>query len=249
MAGEYIGPLSTIIGEGVGLAVGNPVLGAKLGSAAGGLGTMIAGKRAKTKAEGMRPNEVDPNELARLEEAKRRLKSMETGTDSATQSALSESKRLTEATKSDISKVTGGNVGGTIDAMLKAQRMGGRTSNQAIGMGARRADAFSRVVDSMAARIEKRKRDIQQNKSDQLFAEAAEAIQTGSQNFMSSGFSSLPVDEKGNDSNSPNSGNEAPSGATPGISGSGSSSGSVAGSGAGTGSAGGAGAAGAGGGA
>lgn len=196
MAGEFIGPLSTLIGAGAGAAIGGPagaMAGAKIGSAVGGLGTMFSGAQAKRKAEAARPSEVDPNQVTRLEEAKRKLKAMESGTDATTQASLRESKQLTEATKSDLSKVTGGNIAATTDALLKAQRIGGSNINKTLGASATRASGFENLVDRMATRIEQRKREIQQDKSSQFAAESAEAFQSGAQNALTGAISSIPV--------------------------------------------------------
>ena len=200
MASESIGPISTLLGGGIGMAAGGPagaMAGAKIGSAVGGLGTMFSGIAKKKQAERARPDLVDPATAARLEEAKRKLKSMESGTDTATVSALRENQRLAEATKSDIAKNTGGNVGGTVDAMLKAQRISGRNVGGVVADSARRASGFRSVVDTLANRIADRKREIQQDKSSQLFAEAAESIQTGSQNAVTSGASLIPTGSGG----------------------------------------------------
>lgn len=199
MAGEWIGPLSTLVGGGVGMALGGPsgsAMGAKIGSSVGGLGTMFSGMAGRKKAERMRPSEVDPSQMSRLEEAKRKLRSMETGTDATTQQALSESRRMTEATKSDLSKVTGGNIAGTVDALLKAQRLGGRAGNQAFAQAGQRASGFQSLVDRMATRVEERKRQIQQDKSDQQRAYAEEAVQSGMQNAIT-GLTSLAGEDIG----------------------------------------------------
>ena len=203
---EWIGPVSTLAGAGIGAAVGGPAgaaVGAKLGSAAGGLGTMFSGMAKKKRAEKARPDLVDPDTQARLEQAKRKLKSMEAGTDTATMNALRENQRLTEATKSDIAKNTGGNVAGTVDAMLKAQRTSGRNINSAVADSARRSSGFRSVVDRLADRVADRKREIQQDISSQLYAEAAESIQTGQQNFLTGALSSIdsiPTKEGGDGS-------------------------------------------------
>ena len=199
MAGEFMGPLGTLIGAGAGFAVGGPAgaaMGAKLGSAAGGLGSMFSGAMAKKKANALRPSEVDPSQLTRLEEAKRKLKAMESGTDVTTQAAVREASQLTESTKSDLSKVTGGNIAGTVDALLKSQRLGGSNINKIYAGTGQRASGFASLVDRMAERIETRKREIQQNKADQKFAESAEALQSGGQNFLTGLVSALPVDGK-----------------------------------------------------
>ena len=82
--------------------------------------------------------------LSSLEQAK--LKSMEAGTDTATMNALRENQRLTEATKSDIAKNTGGIVAGTVDAMLKAQRTSGRNINSAVADSARRSSGLGLLL-------------------------------------------------------------------------------------------------------
>ena len=200
MAGEFIGPLSTILGTGIGAATGIPgaaSLGGKLGSAVGGLGSMASGVMKKRKAEDLMPSEQDASQVSALEDAKRKLKQMESGTDATTQAAIQESEQLTAGTQGDILKATGGNIGGTVDALLKAQRIGGRNNNKALANAGQRASGFQSMVERMANRIEQRKIDIQKTKSSQAYAEAAEAIQTGSQNATAGALSAVGAEIPG----------------------------------------------------
>lgn len=222
MAGEFIGPLSTILGAGIGGAVGGPAgasVGGKIGSAVGGLGSLASGVLKKKKAESLMPPEQDAAQVSALEDAKRKLKQLESGTDANTQAAIQESEQLTAGTQGDILKATGGNIGGTVDALLKAQRIGGRNNNKALAGASKRASGFQGVVERMANRIEQRKLDIQSTKSRQAYAESAEAIQTGSQNAVAGALSAIPTGgmSKGIITNRRGDGINVPESATQGI--------------------------------
>ena len=88
------------------------------------------------------PELEDPTQTARLLEIDRISKNIRSGTDAATQTALQQTAATTAATQNRLSRVTGGNVGATTDALLKAQRAGGTASNQAVAQGQSRLPFF-----------------------------------------------------------------------------------------------------------
>lgn len=149
-----------------------------------GAGQLALGEIKRRKAEQLRPQEEDPNQVQRLEDAKRKLRQLETGTDATTQANIQEAEQLTAGTQSNLAKITGGNIGGTVDAMLKAQRVGGRNINRAIGEAGQRALGFQGLVERMAQQISQRRLDLQQFRSVQKRAEAAQLRKEGMGNVM-----------------------------------------------------------------
>lgn len=144
------------------------------------LGMGLAKKR---QADRMAPDIIDPNRVRDLEEARRKQASLEAGTDTATQQALKQADQSTRATQRDLGKVTGGNVGGTVSAMLQAQRMGGGVTNQAYADAANRGAQMSALSNQIAKEISQRKLDIQQFRSVQRRAEGAQQSKQGFQNL------------------------------------------------------------------
>ena len=123
----------------------------------------------------MIPGLEDPGQTARLLEVDRISKNIQAGTDVATQQALTKGQETVAATQSRLSRVTGGNVGATVDALLKAQRAGGAAANQAIAQGQTRLPFFMNLGQQIANRAEQRKLELQLLERAQLSAEAAQA--------------------------------------------------------------------------
>lgn len=112
--------------------------------------------------------------MARRAEIDRMAKNVAAGTDSATQMALDKGQQTTAATQSRLSRITGGNVGATTDALLKAQRAGGDAANQAIAQGQSRLPFFMNLGQQLSNRIEQRKLDLDLLARDQTSAETAQ---------------------------------------------------------------------------
>lgn len=163
----------------------NAMVGAAIGA-----GQMISGAIKKSKADRMIPSLVDPEQAALLEETRRKQRQIESGTDTLTQANLQEVEQNTAATQGALSRVTGGNVGGTVSALLGAQKLGGLGMNQAYGAAVPRATAMGNLAAEMSKEIAQRKLDIQHYVQQQKRAEAANMQQTGFGNFMA-GISSF----------------------------------------------------------
>jgi hypothetical protein len=167
--GSTLGSIIPI--PGVGSLVGGAI-GAGVGAIAGGVG---AKKTAKEREKGLQlPGTEDPTQMARRAEIDRMAKNVAAGTDSATQTALDKGQQTTAATQSRLSRITGGNVGATTDALLKAQRAGGDAANQAIAQGQSRLPFFMNLGQQLSNRIEQRKLDLDLLARDQTSAETAQ---------------------------------------------------------------------------
>jgi len=190
-------------GVGKGAALGGfkgASLGAKLGSVLPGPGTLIgagagaliggiaggagAKKTADEREKGLQlPGLEDPTQTSRRLEVERIAKNIQAGTDSATQTALNEGKGTTAAAQSRISRVTGGNSGATVDALLKSQRAGQSAANQSIAQGQTRLPFFMNLGQQIANRQEQRKLELDLLGRAQTSAETAQEGKERNVNF------------------------------------------------------------------
>lgn len=153
------------------------------------------GKSKLKEADRMGPGVSDPNRLAALEDAKRKTKQLESGTDTTTQEAVKSANQSTSATQRQLGTVTGGAVGGTVSAMLQAMKMGGNIKNQAFAKAGDRGLQMGAVSNQIGKEISQRKLDIEQYRSVQRRAEGADAVKTGSGNFKAGLLGLLPTGE------------------------------------------------------
>ena len=138
----------------------------------------VKNKQAKKKAEEAKaatPGMQDPTQVQRLAEIDQIAKNIQAGTDSATQTGLGQIQGQTAQTQNRLARVTGGNIGATVDALLKAQRAGADASNQAIAQGQQRLPFFKGLSQDLANRIEQRAFDLGMLNRGQSLAEAAQA--------------------------------------------------------------------------
>ena len=149
------------------------------------------------EADKMAPGETDPNQLAALEDAKRKTRQSESGTDTTTQEAIKSIDQSTTATQKQLAGVTGGNVTGTVSAMLQALKAGGNVKNQAFAGAGQRGLQMGSVANEIRKNIGQRKLDIQQFRSVQRRAEGADMLKTGMGNLQAGIFGSAPTEGGG----------------------------------------------------
>lgn len=218
MADTVLGGVAGGAGKGalVGTKIGmNPALlaatgglSAPIGAAAGALvGGTDGGMKSKKaqderdKAQGFMPAYQDPTQVQRLAEIDQIAKNIQAGTDSATQTGLGQIQNQTAQTQSRLVRITGGNIGATVDALLKAQRAGGESANQAIGQAQQRLPFFKGLGQDLANRIEQRNLDLKLLNRDQYMAEAAQAQKENVINRNAAVASGLGVNEIGDAAN------------------------------------------------
>jgi len=169
MGAKLGGTLGSVV-PGVGNAVG--LVG---GAAIGGLVGGISGANKKKKAnEAANISPVDPNEQRRMAELNQITKNLSIGADSLTQNRLSELQKVGAQTQGAISKVSGGDVGSTVQGMLQAQR------NTQAGANAALADRgqlpyFQNLAQQLQTRQSQRKLELELLKRSQAMAETAQA--------------------------------------------------------------------------
>lgn len=165
---------------------GGAAQGAKLGSmlgpkgmiagaAIGGLVGGISGANKKKKAnEASDIARVDPMEQSRMAELNQITKNLSIGADSLTQNRLSELQKVGAQTQGAISKVSGGDVGSTVQGMLQSQR------NTQTGVNTALADRgqlpyFQNLAQQLQTRMSQRKLELDLLKRSQAMAETAQS--------------------------------------------------------------------------
>lgn len=193
MAAPLLIPLIT---KGIAAAKANPALTARVAGAALGAGQLFAGKKKMKQAGEMVAPETDPARVLAMEDALRKERQLSSGTDTTTQTALQEVQQTTAATQRGLSEITGGNVGGTVSAMLSAQRMGDQAKNRVFADASSKGMQMGRLADAINQEISQRKMEIQNFKSSQRRAEGAQLQKQGFGNLSAGIFQSLNLEKK-----------------------------------------------------
>jgi len=165
-------------GAGMGASVGSviPGLGTAVGAAGGAIiGGVAAGIKNKKATDSQQIPLVDPLERARLAQLEQSRKNIMSGTDTLTQQSISQQQNIGKAAQTALSRVTGGDVGGTMDALLKSQKATQGGVNQAIGQSQTRLPYFDSAQGGLMSKISARKLQLQRLMRDQATAENAQA--------------------------------------------------------------------------
>lgn len=165
--------LGSALGGGIG-TVGGAVLGGPLGAAVGGgIGSAIGGAIDLAGQDTPEVARVDPAQIARLREIQQTKREIASGRDALTQQRIADIRRAGETTKGQLGKFTGGDVGGTVSAMLRAQRNIDQAQNQAFTQSQQRLPFFENLETQLGNRIAQRKLELDINAQDTARAEAA----------------------------------------------------------------------------
>jgi len=202
MAGGMMGKGGGMMGGGGGGKGGGMMKGIAKGAAAPismavGLGQMIAGAVQKKKAEKLMPGMEDPEQRAELEDVKQRMASATSGTDAMTAANLRNVAQGTAQTQNTIARNTGGDVGGTVSAMLQSQRTGDSSANQVYGQARQQLPYFMTMKNSILNNIAQRKLELGLLKHNQVQAQAEANKKSGFGNLMQGVMSSVGAGGKG----------------------------------------------------
>lgn len=163
-----------ILGAGIGSVV--PGVGTAVGSQVGqGIGGLIGSRIDRNAADRATPGLVDPFEQARLNELNQIRKSISTGSDVVTQSAIDQARNVGAQTQQSIARVTGGDVGSTIAGINRAQQGTQAATNQAVAQGQARLPFFENLSQQLGTRISQRKLELGLLDRGQRLAEGAQA--------------------------------------------------------------------------
>ena len=179
-AGQSIGAIAGgVLGNTVAPGIGG-ALGSQIGQTAGGLiDSAVSGRRANQLSPGL----VDPLEQQRMNELNQIRKNISTGSDVATQAAIGEAQEAGATTQGRIARSTGGDVGGTVNALLKAQRGTQAATNQAIAQGQQRLPIVEQLAQQLGTRLSQRKLELNLLAQNRQAARAAQAGTDAAQNL------------------------------------------------------------------
>lgn len=173
--GSTVGSIVGSVIPGVGTAIGGAAggaIGAQVGAAAGGVSAAIKQKKAN---QAQQIPFVDPMEAKRLAELEQTRRSISSGTDVLTRQGIQEQQNIGRSTQGAISRATGGDVGQTIDALLKAQRGTQAGVNNVMSQSAQRLPYFDSAAGQLTDKMAQRKLELALLKRDQAVAENAQA--------------------------------------------------------------------------
>jgi hypothetical protein len=171
-------------GAGMGATLGsNPALmastgglSAPIGMAAGALlGGATAGMKQSKANKAQEIPMVDPMESARLAQLEQQRKSLMSGTDAVTQQNISDINNQASASMNAITKSTGGDVAGTVDALLKSQKSAQNAINQSVAGASQRLPYFDTAGAQLLDKIADRRLQLERLRRGQALAENAQA--------------------------------------------------------------------------
>lgn len=146
-----------------------------------GAGQLASGQVNRRRAEAAEPSLTDPNQVALLEEIRAKARSLDTGT--AAQSTVDQIERGARAGERAVSKVTGGDVGSTIEAIQRVRGGAQSATTQALNQAQAGSQFFTSLGSDLTNRIAQRKLDLEGLRQDRLFARATDQTRKGSQNL------------------------------------------------------------------
>jgi|GEM_PF-5210040 len=165
-------------GAGMGASIGSAIpgvgtaIGAGIGAIAGGITSGVK-QNAANKSQNIPL--VDPQERVRLAQLDQISKNLSSGSDVMTKQNVLNQKNIGRAAQNAISKSTGGDVGGTIDALLRSQKATQGGINQAIAQSASRLPYFQGAADQLRTRMSQRRLELDLLKRAQATAGNAQA--------------------------------------------------------------------------
>lgn len=193
MADSVLGSVAGGLMKGASIGGAFGPVGAGIGAVIGGISggaNAVGAKKKQEQAQAYIPNYTDPVQAQRLAEIDRIAQNIQSGTDAATQTAINQGAETTAATQNRLARVTGGNTGATVDALLKAQRAGGEAANTAIAQGQSRLPFFKDLGQQLANRVEQRALELRLLNRAQSSAEGAQQSKENAINrnsFLASG--------------------------------------------------------------
>lgn len=153
---------------------------------------LIQSMRDNNKANASLPGLIDPNQAAFAAELAQKRKALDTGAEYA--SGLNAVDQTTANTQDAITKVTGGDVGGTVQGLLQAERVGGAGKNEVVAQGAKNQLVYNNMYQELMNKIAARKLQLQMYQSQQALAQGTQEHQDGVANILAAaGYAPKPV--------------------------------------------------------
>lgn len=148
----------------------------------------IQAKGLKNRANAAMPDLVDPTQSAFLSELNQKRRSIDTGADFA--AGMNAIDASNAGANESLVRSTGGDVGGTIQALLQSERVANDSKNNVLAQGQQQQMQYNSMYGDMLNRISDRRTQLQLAKSQQARAEWAKKQQFANQNIMA-GLSTL----------------------------------------------------------
>jgi hypothetical protein len=180
--GGATGGNSDILGKLTG-ALNNKGLGAIERTAFGFLQSLKA-RRAKKQAEALMPGASDPTQLAFLAEMNQKRKALNTGSEFAAD--MGYLKQTAAGMNQAIVQAGGGDVAGTMQALLSGQANVGRSMNQVLARADEQQKFYNTFSSDLVNKIAQRRMEIALSKSYQKRAEWAQGAQDSYANISNS---------------------------------------------------------------
>ncbi len=147
-----------------------------------GISQLVQANKAKKKAEANQPLFVDPAQAAMLSELDQKRKSIDTGSQYA--AGMNSIDTTTASTANAITQNTGGDVGGTVAALIQNSRAAGQSKNQVLAQGANDQKYYTGMYGQLMGDIAQRKMELQLDRRRQFLAEWAQLRKKGSENLL-----------------------------------------------------------------
>lgn len=149
----------------------------------------IKAKKLKDKADAAMPELVDPGQAAYLSELQQKRRSIDTGADFA--AGMSAVDTTNAGTNSAIVNATGGDVSGTIQALLQSERVSNDSKNQVLAQGQQQQMQYNSMYGNLLNDMAQRSLELKLMRSQQARAEWAKMQSNASKNLMAgaAGFS------------------------------------------------------------
>lgn len=147
-----------------------------------GLFQQFQANKLKKQADSAMPGLVDPNQAAFLSELNQKRKSLDTGAAYGAGNAAIDAS--TAGTNEALVRSTGGDAGGTIQALLSSQANAGQAKNNLNAQGAQQQLQYTGMYNALNNAISARSEQLQLYRSQQARAEWAQKQQMANQNTM-----------------------------------------------------------------
>lgn len=160
-----------------------------------GAGQFLSGLSKINQADKMMPAQADPRQISLLNEIDQKRRALDVGSEYAAGSR--EIGQGLAGTQDRLAQVTGGDVGGTMAGLLKAQRGAGTATNNMLAQGQQNQRFFTTAGENLLSRIAQRKMDLQLMDRAQKLTEGMEAKKVGGANFMAGLSKLIPASPMG----------------------------------------------------
>ena len=154
---QGLGSTLGLVGGGAGLLFGGGPAGAALGMGAGQLLGNIFGKKPDVPEA---PPMVDPMNQQMLDELYAKRRGIEMGTSTEFQTAREIIQRSEASALSDVSRITGGDVGGAVAASQRVLEAGGANVSKLVGQTTQMTTPYTQMINELLSKMSQRKREL-----------------------------------------------------------------------------------------